>query len=94
MLRACVIDLKDFWKEHPSLVEFAYNNSYQFSIQMAPYKALYERKCRSPICQNDVEEKRLLGLELVQQTVEKIRLIREHLRIAQNRQKSYEDTRR
>ena len=50
MLRACVLDLKGSWEEHLPLVEFAYNNSYQASIQMAPYEALYGRPCRSPIC--------------------------------------------
>ena len=41
MLRACVLDLKGSWEEHLPLVEFAYNNSYQESIQMAPYESLY-----------------------------------------------------
>ena len=45
MLRACVLDLKGSWEEHLPLVEFAYNNSYQASIQMAPYEALYGRPC-------------------------------------------------
>ena len=48
-LRACVLDHKCSWEEHLPLVEFAYNNSYQASIQMAPYEALYRRPCRSPI---------------------------------------------
>ena len=52
MLRAYVLDLKGSWEEHLPLVEFAYNNSYQASIQMAPYEALYGRPCRSPICFN------------------------------------------
>ena len=50
MLRACVLDHKGNWVEHLPLVEFAYNNSYQASIQMAPYEALYWRPCRSPLC--------------------------------------------
>ena len=50
MIRACVLDLKGSWEEHLPLVEFAYNNSYQGSIQMAPYEALYGRPYRSPIC--------------------------------------------
>ena len=50
MLRACVLDLKGSWEKHLPLVEFVYNNSYQASIQMAPYEALYEWPCRSPIC--------------------------------------------
>ena len=46
MLRACVIDFKGSWDEHLPLIEFAYNNSYHASIQMAPFEALYGRKCR------------------------------------------------
>ena len=49
MLRACVLDHKGSWDEQFPLVEFAYNNSYQASIQMAPYEALYRRPCRSPL---------------------------------------------
>ncbi|XP_070024894.1 uncharacterized protein [Nicotiana sylvestris] len=49
MLRACVINFRDNWDDHLLLIELAYNNSYNSSIQMAPYKALYERKYRSPI---------------------------------------------
>ena len=50
MLRACILDLKGSWEEHLPLVEFTYNNSYQTSIHMAPYEALYERPYRSLIC--------------------------------------------
>ena len=50
MLRACILDLKGTWEEHLPLVEFAYNNNYQASIQMMPYEALNGRPCRSPIC--------------------------------------------
>ena len=45
MLRACVLDLNGSGEEHLPLVEFAYNNSYQATIQMAPYEALYGRPC-------------------------------------------------
>ena len=50
MLRACVMDFNDSWNDHLSLIEFAYNNSYHSSIQMAPYEALYGRRCRSHVC--------------------------------------------
>jgi IS30 family transposase len=50
MLRACALDFGGSWEEHLPLAEFSYNNSYQSSIQMAPFEALYGRKCRSPIC--------------------------------------------
>ena len=50
MLRMCVLDFKGSWDQYLPLVEFAYNNSYHSSIGMAPYEALYGRKCRSPSC--------------------------------------------
>ena len=50
MLRACALDFGGSWEEHLPLAEFSYNNSYQMSIKMAPFEALYGRKCRSPIC--------------------------------------------
>ena len=64
MLRACVLDLNDSWDEHLPLVEFAYNNCYQASIQMAPYEALYGRPCRSPICWTEVGESSITGPDL------------------------------
>ena len=94
MLRACVLDLKGSWENHLPLIEFAYNNSYHASIGMPPFEALYGRRCRSPICWNETGERQILGPELVQQTVEKIRLIKERMQAAQSRQKSYADIRR
>ena len=47
------------------LAKLAYNNSYQASISMAPFEALYGRRCKSPICWNDIGERKFLGLELV-----------------------------
>ncbi|CAM8920397.1 unnamed protein product [Rhodiola kirilowii] len=61
---------------------------------MAPFEALHGRKCRSPICWDDVGERQLLGPEIVRDTIEKIKLIRERLHVAQSRQKSYADIRR
>ena len=65
MLRACVLDLKGSWEEHLPSVEFAYNNSYQASIQMAPYEALYGRLCRSPICWKEVGESSITGPDMI-----------------------------
>ena len=56
---------------------------------MAPYEALYGRKCRSPLCWEGVGERKLLGPEIIQMTSEKINLIRKRLQTAQSRQKSY-----
>ncbi|XP_025982142.1 uncharacterized protein LOC114391606 [Glycine soja] len=61
---------------------------------MAPYKALYGRRCRTPLCWLEPEEGLTLGLEVVQQTTEKIKLIQERMRTAHSRQKSYHDKRR
>ena len=81
------------WDLHLSLIKFAYNNSYHASIEMAPYEALYGRKCRSPLCW-EVGERQLTGPELVQITSEKVPIIQQRLRIAFSRQKSYADPRR
>ena len=75
MLRACVLDFKRSWVKYLALVEFAYNNSYQASIGMAPYKALYERKCKTPICWDEVGERKINSVELVKVISEKIRVI-------------------
>ena len=66
-------------------MEFAYNNSYQASIGMAPYEALYGRKCRTPVCWDEVGERKLVGPEIVQVTSDKIKVIRDRLKIAQDR---------
>ena len=94
MLRAYVLDYKGSWEEHLPLMEFAYNNSYQASIQMASYEALYGRPCRSPLCWTEVGESSLTGPDLIRDTSEKVSLIRQRLLMAQTRQKSYADVRR
>ena len=91
MFRSCILVFDRSWDNHLSLVEFAYNNSYQTSLGMAPYEVLDGRPCRSPLCWADAEERVTLGPELVQETTEKINKIRERLKIVQSRQKSYAD---
>ena len=94
MLRACVLDHKGSWEEHLPLVELAYNNSYQASIRMVPYEALYGRSCRSPLGWTEVEESSITGPDLIRDTLEKVSLIGQRLLTAQSRQKSYADVRR
>ena len=84
MLRVCVLDHKGIWEEYLPLVEFAYNNSYQASIQMAPYEALYGRPCRSPLCWTEVGEKSITGPDLIRDTSENVSLIRQRLLTAQS----------
>ncbi|GJZ49858.1 putative reverse transcriptase domain-containing protein [Tanacetum coccineum] len=94
MLRACVIDFGKGWVNHLPLVEFLYNNSYYASIKTAPFKALYGRKCRSPVCWTEVGEAQILGPELIQETTEKIIQIKQRMQAAHDRQKSYADLKR
>ncbi|GJZ59790.1 putative reverse transcriptase domain-containing protein [Tanacetum coccineum] len=82
------------WDVHLPLVEFSYNNSYHSSVRCASFEALYGRKCRSPILWAEVGEGQLIGPELVQETTEKISQIKDKLKAARDRQKSYADKRR
>ncbi|KAL0534776.1 hypothetical protein IC582_029069 [Cucumis melo] len=94
MLRACALEFPGSWDSHLHLMEFAYNNSYQATIGMAPFEALYGKCCRSLVCWGEVCEQRLMGPELVQSTNEAIQKIRSRMHTAQSRQKSYADVRR
>nr|GEX42466.1 reverse transcriptase domain-containing protein [Tanacetum cinerariifolium] len=94
MLRACVMDFGGSWDTHLSLVGFSYNNSYHTSIKCAPFEALYGRKCRSPVIWTEVGESQLIGPEIVQEMTEKIIQIKERLKTAKSRQKSYAGKRR
>ena len=94
LLRACIIEQQGSWMDCLPLIEFTYNNSYQASIGMAPFEALYGRKCKTPICWYDDGEAVLLGPEMLQQINEQVKLIREKIKASQDRQKSYYDRRR
>ena len=83
-MRACVQDHKGSREEHFPLVEFAYNNNYQASIQMAAYEALYGRPCRSLICLTKVGERSITGPDLIRDTSKKVNLIQKHLLTAQS----------
>ncbi|GJU05119.1 putative reverse transcriptase domain-containing protein, partial [Tanacetum coccineum] len=92
MLRVCVIDFGGSWDVHLSLAEFFYNNNYHTSIRCAPFEALYGRKCRSPVLWAEIREGSLIGPELVQETNDKVVVIKEKLQAARDRQKSYADS--
>ncbi|GKD84382.1 putative reverse transcriptase domain-containing protein, partial [Tanacetum coccineum] len=94
MLRACVIDFGGSWDVHLPLAEFSYNNSYHSSIRCAPFEALYGRKCRSHVLWAETGESSLIGPELVQEMTDKVALIKEKLKAARDRQKSYATNRR
>ncbi|WMV29209.1 hypothetical protein MTR67_022594 [Solanum verrucosum] len=69
-----IISNRGNWDDHLPLIEFAYNNSYHSSIQMAPYEALYGRRCRSSIGWFEVGEARLIGPDLVHEAMEKLKV--------------------
>ena len=56
-----MLEFKGSWDRYLPLMEFAYNNSYQLSIEMVPYEALYGRTCRTPLCWDEVGERKLLS---------------------------------
>ncbi|WMV08050.1 hypothetical protein MTR67_001435 [Solanum verrucosum] len=79
---------------HPQTDEFAYNNSYHSSIQMAPFEALYGRRCRSPVGWFESTEPRPRGTDLMREALDHVRVIQDRLRTAQSRHQSYADRRR
>ena len=89
-----MIDYEGSWDRHIPLVEFVYNNNFQSSIGMTPYEALYGRKCRTPLYWIELSEKKVIGPDLIQETEEKVKMIRERLKVANDRQKSYADMKR
>jgi hypothetical protein len=85
MLRACVILSKGSWGKCLPLAKFAYNNSYQESIKMAPFESLYGHKCRTPLNWVEAGERRYYGIDFVEQAEEQVRTIKIHMAAAQSR---------
>ena len=59
LLRSCVLEIGGNWEDHFPLVEFTCNSSYQTTIGMAPFEALYGRKCRTSICWDEIGQRKL-----------------------------------
>ena len=89
MFRACVINFKGSSDDHLPLIEFAYNNSCDSNIKMAPYEELYVSRYGSPIGWFEVGEATLIGPDTVFYAIEKVKLIRDRLKTSQSHQKSY-----
>jgi hypothetical protein len=94
MLRACALQYGTSWDKSLPYAEFSYNNSYQQSLKMAPFEALYGRKCRTPLFWDQTGESQVFGTDVLRNAEDQVRVIRENLRVAQSRQKSYADNRR
>eukprot|EP00253_Pinus_taeda_P029813 PITA_29813 len=82
------------WEEYLPLVEFAYNNGYQYSIKMSPFEALYGRSCNTPISWSDPINRGHVGPDMLKDMEQWVQIIKQNLKVAQNRQKSYEDQHR
>ena len=93
MLRGYVLDFSGSWDRYIPLMEFAYNNSYQSSIGMTPYEALYGRY-RTPMCWIELNEHKIIGPDLVKDTEEKVQIIQQRLKASSDRQKSYANLKR
>ena len=94
MLRACVLDWGDSWERYLTLVEFAYNNSFHRSISMSPYEALYGRPWGPRYAGPMWGERSMIGPEIVEETTENIKFLKEKMKEAQDRAKNYADKRR
>ena len=94
LLRACILDFGGSWEDHLHLAEFSYNNSYQASLTMSPFEALYGRPCRSPACWVEPGNRLVLGPDMIREAADKVDFIKKRLLAAQSRQKSYADRRR
>ena len=94
MLRACALDYGSSRDNNLPYTEFSYNNNYQANLEMAPFEALYGRRSQTPLMWDEVGDCQLFGPDLIKESEEMVKLIRDRLKVAQSRQKSYADSKR
>jgi hypothetical protein len=94
MLRACVLSYGTKWEDCLPFAEFSYNNSYQASLQMAPFEAHYRRKCCTPLNWSETGESQIFGPHIIKKAEQQVQLIHNRLKAAQSRQKSYANSKR
>jgi hypothetical protein len=94
MLRACTLKYGKSWNKSLPYAEFSYNNSYQASIDIAPFEALYGRQCRTLLFWSQTVESQVFGSKVLKDVERQVQIIRENLKIAPSRQKSYADNQR
>ena len=94
MLRDWVMEFPGSWDRYIPLMEFAYNYSYQASIGMALYETLYGQRCRTLVCWTELNVHKVIGPDIVKDTEEKVQVIWQRLKVANDRQKSYADLKR
>jgi hypothetical protein len=84
MLRACALKYEKSWDKSLPYAEFLYNNSYQASIEMAPFEALYGQQCRAPLLWSQTGESLVFGPEVLKDAERQVQMIRENLNVAQS----------
>lgn len=89
MLQACAIKFKGNWDTHFPLIYFSHNNNYHIRIQCSSYQALCGRKWCSPFYRFEIKDRQLTRLDLIQETIDKISIIKYRLKISRDHQKSY-----
>ena len=91
MLQACTLAQGTKWEDCLPYAEFSYNNSFQASLKMSPYEALYGRKCRTPLNWSQSGDSRIFGTALMMEAEKQVKEIRDRQQLAKSRQKSYYD---
>jgi hypothetical protein len=91
MLRMYVMDQPSKWEDYIHLVEFACNNGYHASLKMSPFEALYGKKCNTPVSWDNLADRAVVGPNLLKEMEDQMEKIKQDLKVAQNRQKSYAD---
>jgi hypothetical protein len=81
MLRACALKYRKSWDKSPPYAEFSYNNSYQASIKMTPYEALYGRQCRTPLFWSQTGESQVFRPEVLKDAEKQVQMVRESLKV-------------
>ncbi|KAA3470742.1 DNA/RNA polymerases superfamily protein [Gossypium australe] len=94
MLKCYILEFNGMCEQYLPLIEFSYNNSFQSSIKMAPYEDLYGHKCRTPLYWTELSDYKILGVDLIKDTEQKVKVILNILKAASYHQKSYVDFKR
>lgn len=94
MLRSCVLAYGSKWEDCLPFAEFSYKNSFQASLKMAPFEALYGWRYRTPLNWALTGDSKNFGVDTLRSAEEQVQLIHNRLKAAQSRQKSYADSKR
>jgi hypothetical protein len=89
MLRMYVMDWPSKLEDYIHLLDFTYNNGYQDSLKMSPFKALYGRKCNTSVSRDNPSDRAIVGPYLLKEMEEKMTRIKHNLKVSHDRKKRY-----